>query len=176
MTLSCWQQDPSRRPTAAGVVRNLREWSAASLPAEPASRRDSRSYTLRAANMPSPALVPLQRVRSVGDVTSHAPILLTPSDGTPAPTQPSGTTYHSDQSNPQTHEISTEPSSIGVSCDPHSLLHEQSPDESHAPSNSGNANSTYLFLPLMVRTQSTLIPEVRSQRWMPVQRYRSSGP
>ena len=31
MTLSCWQKDPSNRPTAAGVVEFLREWLAVSL-------------------------------------------------------------------------------------------------------------------------------------------------
>jgi len=31
MTLNCWQRDPSLRPTAAEVVRFLREWPAISL-------------------------------------------------------------------------------------------------------------------------------------------------
>jgi len=37
MTLSCWQQVPSHRPTAAGVVEFLREWPVLSLSVEPTS-------------------------------------------------------------------------------------------------------------------------------------------
>jgi len=32
MTISCWQQDPSNRPTAAEVVEFLHEWPVVSLP------------------------------------------------------------------------------------------------------------------------------------------------
>ena len=34
MTLSCWHQDPARRPTMAGVVGFLREWLVFSFPME----------------------------------------------------------------------------------------------------------------------------------------------
>ena len=125
MTLSCWQEDPSNRPTAAEVVRFLREWSVVPLSTEPTCRHGSCSYTLHAANMSLPTLAPWRRAGSVDDATNHFPH----SNGKPTPTQSQGSSHHSDKSSSQASGLSPEPL----------------PDEYHALSNSGNVNSGYML-------------------------------
>ena len=92
-----------------------------------------------------PTLTPWRQAGSVGDPKSHAPIILKPAGGTPTPTQSPGTSRNSDKSNSETHEISTGPSSIGVSHDSSSSSRKPLPDQSHSLSNSGKAGGDCLL-------------------------------
>jgi len=127
MTLSCWQEDPSHRPTVAVVVRFLREWPVVPFSIEPTSLHDSFSYTLRAANLSSPTLAPWRQEGSVNGATNYTPIYPTLLNGKPTSPQPSGISRQSGRLKFQTNGNSTEPSST------------------HAHSYSGNFNSGCLL-------------------------------
>ena len=98
-----------------------------------------------AANLPLPGLAQRQQVGSIDDATTHASTLPTPTNGKPVPTQSPGTSRHPVQPNFQTHEISTEATSVGVSRDSHGSSHQPFPNEPYSLSNSGNDNGGYLF-------------------------------
>ena len=73
---------------------------------------------------------------------SHVPILLAATNGTPTPIQPPGTSYHSTRSSFQTHGTSAGLSLIAVShvSRDSESSREPLPEESHALSNSSNAD------------------------------------
>lgn len=92
-----------------------------------------------------PALGPWPQVGSGDDATSHATILLTPSNANPTTKQPPETLYYSAQPSLQTHRTSTGPNPSGVSHDSRNSLDDPLPDESHAFSNSSNASGGHLL-------------------------------
>jgi hypothetical protein len=70
MTVNCWEQNPTQRPTMAAVVRFLRE-----------------CYTLRAANLPLPTLAPWRPMGNVDDGANHTLISPVHAGGQQTPTQ-----------------------------------------------------------------------------------------
>jgi hypothetical protein len=86
MTVNCWEQNPTQRPTMAAVVRFLREWSVI-LPVDSTCRHVSHSYTLRAANLPLPTLAPWRPMGNVDDGANHTLISPVHAGGQQTPTQ-----------------------------------------------------------------------------------------
>ena len=99
--------------------------------------------------MPLPTLAPWPRAGSVDDVTSHVPIIPTPSGRKPTPIKlPAQTSHHSGQSSPQTHGISTVPSSLGFFRDSHDSSRRPLSDQPHYLSNTENTGDGPLFSPV----------------------------
>jgi len=142
MTVSCWQQDPARRPTMARVVGFLREWLVFSLLVEPNSLRASCSYTLRATN---PSLASWRPAGKVDDVTNPGPVSMTPTNGTQSLTTPQHprppSSQARDSSEGQNPMFNTHRS--GVSHDSCGSSFDSLSGEHRAPFISGNYNGAH---------------------------------
>ena len=135
MTISCWDQDPARRPTMTGVVGFLLEWPVFPFSVKLSFLYASCSYTLQAINPSSSTLAPWRPARKADDGTNHPLISPTSANVESAASQQSSPREVPGNLNPMPNvpRPGDSENTCGSFC-------KQFSDKSRAPSDSGDSD------------------------------------